>query len=110
GLYIVPLYALIQARTALQERSRVVAANDILNALFMVVSALFAILVLTVVGLSIPQLFLAVSLLNVVVAGWIFHPVPEFVVRFRRWPLREPELPPARRNASPRVPQGVIRG
>ncbi|RRV18863.1 MFS transporter [Stutzerimonas nitrititolerans] len=96
GLYIVPLYALIQARTALQERSRVVAANNILNALFMVVSALFAILVLTVVGLSIPQLFLAVSLLNVLVAGWIFHSVPEFVVRFRRWALREPELPPAR--------------
>lgn len=96
GLYIVPLYALIQARTALQERSRVVAANNILNALFMVVSALFAILVLTVVGLSIPQLFLAVSLLNVLVAGWIFLSVPEFVVRFRRWALREPELPPAR--------------
>ncbi len=96
GLYIVPLYALIQARTALQERSRVVAANNILNALFMVVSAVFAILVLTVVGLSIPQLFLAVSLLNVLVAGWIFHSVPEFVVRFRRWALREPELPPAR--------------
>ncbi|MHB0852765.1 MFS transporter [Stutzerimonas nitrititolerans] len=96
GLYIVPLYALIQARTALQERSRVVAANNILNALFMVVSAVFAILVLTVAGLSIPQLFLAVSLLNVLVAGWIFHSVPEFVVRFRRWALREPELPPAR--------------
>ena len=87
GLYIVPLYALIQARTARHERSRVVAANNILNALFMVVSALFAILVLTVAGLSIPQLFLAVSLLNLLVAGWIFYSVPEFVVRFRRWAL-----------------------
>lgn len=96
GLYIVPLYALIQARTARHERSRVVAANNILNALFMVVSAIFAILVLTVAGLSIPQLFLAVSLLNVLVTGWIFHSVPEFAVRFRRWLLRQGELPPAR--------------
>ena len=96
GLYIVPLYALIQARTVRHERSRVVAANNILNALFMVISALFAILVLTVAGLSIPQLFLAVSLLNVLVTGWIFYSVPEFAVRFRLWLLRQPGLPPAR--------------
>ncbi|MHB0819519.1 MFS transporter [Stutzerimonas stutzeri] len=85
GLYIVPLYALIQARTARQERSRVVAANNILNALFMVVSAIFAILLLTVAGLSIPQLFLTVALLNVLVTGWIFTSVPEFLQRFRLW-------------------------
>lgn len=85
GLYIVPLYALIQSRTAQQERSRVVAANNILNALFMVVSAIFSILLLTVAGLSIPQLFLAVALLNVLVAGWIFTSVPEFLLRFRLW-------------------------
>lgn len=85
GLYIVPLYALIQSRTALEERSRVVAANNILNALFMVISAIFSILILTMAGLSIPQLFLAVALLNVLVAGWIFSSVPEFAVRFRLW-------------------------
>jgi len=89
GFYIVPLYALIQSRTALEERSRVVAANNILNALFMVISALFSILILTVAGLSIPQLFLAVALLNVLVAGWIFSSVPEFAVRFRLWLLGE---------------------
>ncbi|MBA1277611.1 MULTISPECIES: MFS transporter [Pseudomonadaceae] len=89
GLYIVPLYALIQSRTALEERSRVVAANNILNALFMVISAIFSILILTVAGMSIPQLFLAVALLNVLVAGWIFSSVPEFAVRFRLWLLGE---------------------
>lgn len=85
GFYIVPLYALIQARTARHERSRVVAANNILNALFMVVSAVFSILLLSVLGLSIPQLFLAVSLLNVLVTGWIFVSVPEFTLRFATW-------------------------
>ena len=51
GFYIVPLYALIQSRTALEERSRVVAANNILNALFMVISAIFSIVLLTVANL-----------------------------------------------------------
>lgn len=85
GLYIVPLYALIQSRSVSQERSRVIAANNILNALFMVVSAIFAIVLLTVVGLTIPQLFLTVALLNVLVAGWIFYSVPEFLQRFPQW-------------------------
>ena len=85
GLYIVPLYALIQSRTAVEERSRVVAANNIFNALFMVGSAIISILFLTVVGLSIPQLFLFVALFNVLVAGWIFRSVPEFLSRFRLW-------------------------
>lgn len=85
GLYIVPLYALIQSRTPVQERSRVVAANNILNALFMVISAIFSIVFLSIAGLSIPQLFLAVALLNVLVTGWIFYSVPEFLSRFRLW-------------------------
>lgn len=94
GLYIVPLYALIQSRTALQERSRVVAANNILNALFMVISAIFAIVLLSLVKLTIPQLFLTVALLNVLVIGWICYSVPEFAVRLRDWLLRRP-LPTA---------------
>jgi MFS family permease len=92
GLYIVPLYTLIQTRTPQQERSRVVAANNILNALFMVVSAIVSILFLTVAGLSIPELFLAVAMMNVLVAGWMFISVPEFLMRFRTWLLRQGEL------------------
>jgi len=87
GFYIVPLYALIQSRTAEQERARVVAANNILNALFMVTSALVAILLLSVAGLSIPQLFLVVSLMNVAVSAYIFSIVPEFSMRFLVWLL-----------------------
>jgi len=54
-----------------------------------------AILFLSVAGLTIPQLFLAVALLNVVVAGWIFCSVPEFVVRLRLWLLSAGGQPPA---------------
>lgn len=87
GFYIVPLYALIQSRTAEHERARVVAANNILNALLMVGSALVAILLLSVAGLSIPQLFLVVSLMNVAVSAYIFSIVPEFSMRFLVWLL-----------------------
>lgn len=87
GFYIVPLYALIQSRTAEGERARVIAANNILNALFMVVSALVSILVLSALGLSIPQLFLIASILNVGVNAYIFKIVPEFSMRFLIWLL-----------------------
>jgi hypothetical protein len=72
--------ALIQSRTAENERARVIAANNILNALFMVVSAIVSIVLLSVVKLSIPQLFLVVSLLNIGVNAYIFKIVPEFTM------------------------------
>jgi 1-acyl-sn-glycerol-3-phosphate acyltransferase len=87
GFYIVPLYALIQSRTPEHQRARVIAANNILNALLMVLSALIAILVLGVMGLSIPELFLVVSLLNIAVNLYIFRVVPEFTMRFLVWLL-----------------------
>ncbi|HJR31219.1 MAG TPA: MFS transporter, partial [Pseudomonas sp.] len=87
GFYIVPLYALIQSRTVENERARVIAANNILNALFMVVSAIVSIVLLSIAKLSIPQLFLVVSLLNIGVNAYIFKIVPEFSMRFMIWLL-----------------------
>ncbi|WP_394561140.1 MFS transporter [Aquipseudomonas alcaligenes] len=87
GFYIVPLYALIQSRTEEHERARVIAANNILNALFMVAAAVVSILFLSVAKLSIPQLFLAISLMNIAVNLYIFKIVPEFTMRFLIWML-----------------------
>ena len=87
GFYIVPLYALIQSRTVEHERARVIAANNILNALFMVISAIVSILFLSVAELSIPQLFLTISLMNIAVNSYIFKIVPEFSMRFMIWLL-----------------------
>ena len=87
GFYIVPLYALIQSRSVESERARVIAANNILNALFMVVSAIVSIVFLTVAELSIPQLFLVISLMNIAVNAYIFKIVPEFTMRFMIWLL-----------------------
>ncbi|HVO87561.1 MAG TPA: MFS transporter [Casimicrobiaceae bacterium] len=86
GFYTVPLYALIQARSIPSHRSRIIAANNILNALFMVVSAGVAIGLLKA-GLTLPQLFLAVGLMNAVVALYIYALVPEFLMRFLAWLL-----------------------
>lgn len=84
GLYIVPLYALIQQRSVRSHVSRVIAGNNIVNAFLMVLSAIFAIVVLNA-GLSIPQLFFLVSILNALVAFYIFKLVPEFLMRFLVW-------------------------
>jgi 1-acyl-sn-glycerol-3-phosphate acyltransferase len=86
GFYIVPLYALIQERSDAAYRSRIIAANNILNALFMVASAGIAIGLLKA-GLSIPQLFLVTALMNAVVAVFIYGLVPEFLMRFLAWLL-----------------------
>jgi 1-acyl-sn-glycerol-3-phosphate acyltransferase len=86
GFYIVPLYALIQTRSEKSHQSRIIAANNILNALFMVVSALVSML-LFAAGLSIPQLFLATALFNAAVAAYIYTLVPEFLLRFLAWLL-----------------------
>ena len=86
GFYIVPLYALIQERSAPSHRSRIIAANNILNALFIVASAAIAIGLLKA-GLTIPQLFLVVGLMNAAVAIYIYALVPEFLMRFLAWLL-----------------------
>lgn len=85
GFYIVPLYAIMQTRSANEERARVIAANNILNALFMVLASILAIVLLSVAGLSIPQLFLVVGLMNLAVNTYIFKIVPEFTLRFMMW-------------------------
>ncbi|MCI0400955.1 MAG: MFS transporter [Gammaproteobacteria bacterium] len=84
GIYIVPLYALMQHRSAPQHRSRIIAANNILNALFMVISACMTIGLLSV-GVTIPQIFLIVATLNVIATGAVFTQIPEFVHRFLVW-------------------------
>ena len=86
GFYIVPLYALVQQRSEPSHRSRIIAANNILNALFMVVSAAMAILILNA-GLSISQLFLVIAVMNAAVALYIYTLVPEFLMRFLVWML-----------------------
>ena len=86
GFFIVPLNALVQQRSRPETLARVIGANSILNALFMVAAALLGAVGLSK-GLSILQLILLAALLNAVVAIYIYTLVPEFLLRFVCWLL-----------------------
>jgi len=86
GLYSVPMYALIQIRSQPTHRARIIAANNILNALFMIASALIA-GVLLKSGFSIAEIFLLTGIANAVVAFHIFMLVPAYLLRFVAWVL-----------------------
>lgn len=85
GLYIVPLYALLQERSDAKHLSRVIAGNNIINALFMVFAALMSIYILSNLGWTIPQLFKVTVALNIIVCLYIFTVVPEFLMRLFAW-------------------------
>ncbi len=87
GFYIVPLYAVIQERSDDENRAQVIALNNVMNAVFMVASAIAAILLLSVFKLSIPEYFFVLAIMNGVVALYVFQQVPEFVLRFCIWIL-----------------------
>jgi 1-acyl-sn-glycerol-3-phosphate acyltransferase len=84
GFYSVPLYALIQQRSERKHLSRIIAANNIINAVFMVIASLLSIAVLSA-GFSIPELFIVLALLNAAVAIYIYTLLPEFLMRFLAW-------------------------
>jgi 1-acyl-sn-glycerol-3-phosphate acyltransferase len=86
GLFAVPLYAMIQQRTAPAMLSRVLSANNILNALFMVAAAAFSAFALWL-GLTIPQLLVVIAIMNAVVAAYIYAQLPEFLLRLLAWIL-----------------------
>ncbi|MFZ2753932.1 MAG: MFS transporter, partial [Lysobacteraceae bacterium] len=96
GLFLVPLFALIQSRTPKQELSRVISGVNIQNAFFIVLAAVLGIALqmeqftvgsttIKMPGLGIPQLFLCLAIANTLVAIWIFTIVPEFLMRFLSW-------------------------
>ncbi|MDR3159065.1 MAG: MFS transporter [Zoogloeaceae bacterium] len=85
GIYCVPLYALVQQRSDIACRARVIAANNILNSLFMVIGALFAALLLKY-GHSMATLFALTASINLLAAIYIFSLVPEFILRAIRRP------------------------
>ena len=84
GLYMVPLYALIQQQSNPCHRSRIIAANNILNAIFMVISALMIILLITA-GIDIPQIYFIVAVLNLMAMVVIFKKEPEFLRQFFKY-------------------------
>ena len=87
GFFIVPLYAFVQQDSPPEQRARMIALNNIINAVFMVVAALFGAVMLQVSGVSIPALFLTLAIMNIVVSLFVFQQVPLFAARFFVWLL-----------------------
>ena len=85
GLFIVPIYAMIQRNTDGITRARVISVNNIFSALFMVSGSLLGMFFLSYLGWSIPQFFLILAFLNLIFMGTIFYLEPVFVRRFKRW-------------------------
>ena len=85
GFYIIPLNAFIQVRAKKEFRARIIAANNILNALLMVASALLGVLLIGILDFSIPEFFLIIAIINTVVSIYIFTVIPEFAMRFLIW-------------------------
>ena len=96
GLFLVPLFALIQSRTPKQELSRVISGLNIQNAFFIVLAAAIGIVLqmkafeiggwrIALPGLDIPNVFLCLAIANTLIALWIFSIVPEFLMRFLSW-------------------------
>ncbi len=86
GFFIVPMYTLMQERSEAQYRSRIIAANNILNALFMVISSLM-LAAMFHFSVSISTVILVLGLLNAAVAIYIYTLLPEFLLRFLVWGL-----------------------
>ena len=90
GVYSVPLYALIQQHTPGSHRARVIAANNILNALYMIVCAGYCAALLAA-GLTVPQLLLSVAGLNLLASGWLLARQPMYRSRLVAWLSRRSE-------------------
>lgn len=76
GIYIVPLYAILQSRGEKGHTSRIIASNNILNSLFMTISALYIIALLTL-KVSIITIFLIIAIFNLPMAIFIRKRLPE---------------------------------
>jgi 1-acyl-sn-glycerol-3-phosphate acyltransferase len=87
GIFIVPLYAYIQQRAPAEFRARTIAVVNIMNALYMVGSAVGAIVLLGFMDLSIPHFFAVLAVMNLVICSYVFYKVDEFVIRFIAWAL-----------------------
>lgn len=82
GLYMIPLAALMQSRSRDDNRAQIIAANNVINAIFMVLASVVGVVGLGVIGLSIPQLFVVIVVMHLAMMALLFTAVSEFRHRF----------------------------
>ena len=87
ALFVVPLNAFVQSNAPPKQRARILALNNLMNALFMLIAAVVGAVMLSIADMSIPELFLTMALMNIAVSLFIFQQVPIFAARFLVWLL-----------------------
>jgi len=80
GLFVVPLYALMQLHGEASKLSRIIAANNIVNAVFMVAGTMGSIVLMSL-GMTIPHVFLVVAILNAGIAVWVCKLLPDALLK-----------------------------
>lgn len=80
GIYIVPLYAFLQVRAKKAFRSRVIAANNIMNAIYIVVASVIAMGVLAI-GVGVSHIILILALANFVTSFYICRILPDTIIK-----------------------------
>ena len=86
GLFIVPLYAFMQLYSKEEHRSRTIAVNNIINAVFMVSAGVMA-AALIHFGFNVLEIFKITAIMNIIVAVYIFSQIPEHFLRLLSWLL-----------------------
>jgi len=80
GMFVVPLYAMVQQRAPEGMVARTIAGLNVMNSLFMVVSAIVCVILLQM-AFTIPAIFLVMALCNILTALYIVHLLPEDLMR-----------------------------
>ncbi len=80
GIYAVPLYTLIQTNTATEHRAQTIAANNIINSLFIVIASII-IVFLFKVDLSVTQIFLLLGVINAGFAAYATRLIPQGLIK-----------------------------
>ncbi|MFK8137615.1 MAG: MFS transporter [Bdellovibrionales bacterium] len=84
GIFIVPLNSQLQKLAKPEKRSRVIAVNNIVNALFMVLGAI-VLMVFHNLEIGTMDILLYLGLANIVIATIIYAIIPDFTLRFIAW-------------------------
>jgi len=87
GFYAVPLNAMLQQKSAASSRGSVIAANNVLNFIFILLAAGANYLLGSVLKLTPDHVILVGGLLSFLVTGYIFYLLPDFFIRFVLWML-----------------------
>lgn len=80
GIYIVPLYTLLQVNAKKSHRSRIIATNNIMNALFMVVASIIS-MALLMLGMEVSTVILLLAVTNLFTTIYISRILPDNIIK-----------------------------